>query len=286
MIRDTGYREWEDRVLPLEDKPLAVSSCGHYQFRTLPRFYTNRPDGRGDWQLIYLAKGAMEVIRDGVTYREKAPFLLLYRPHEPQHYGYRLQDGPEVFWIHFGGYDVEEQLRTLGLFQGESFCYPEESAHVSFLFLQILSELQMRERFFCPVIDALLPRLLCEFARCLHQASTKALSPTTQQAVKYFHRHFASPLPLRDYAAKLGMTHSGFCHLFTREMKRPPSAYLQALRLNTAKELLLSTVYSVGEIAAQVGYSDPLYFSRLFTRREGISPTEYRKRSQKREALP
>ena len=283
MIRDAAYREWKDLVLALDDCPMAVSSCGHYQFKSLPYFHTYRPNGRGDWQLIYLAKGAMEYTENGHIHREKAPFLLLYRPHEPQDYSYRLQDSPEIFWIHFGGRDVEERLRALDLFQKERFHRPEESSAFSFLFLQILSELQTRRRFFREVIDSLLPRLLCEFARCLYPGTQKGLSPAVEKALKHFHRNFSSPISLREYAAKVGMTHSGFCHLFTREMRRSPSAYLQTVRLNAAKELLLSTDYSIAQIAYQVGYSDPLYFSRLFASREGLSPSDYRKHSVKKE---
>ena len=53
--------------------------------------------------------------------------------------------------------------------------------------------------------------------------------------------------------------------------------YLLTIRVNNAASLLETTDYSMAEIAAIVGYEDPLYFSRVFRKIKGMSPTEYRK---------
>ena len=54
--------------------------------------------------------------------------------------------------------------------------------------------------------------------------------------------------------------------------------YILSLRMANAQSLLESTRCNITEVAAAVGYDDPLYFSRLFRRHTGFSPTEYRKR--------
>jgi len=53
--------------------------------------------------------------------------------------------------------------------------------------------------------------------------------------------------------------------------------YLLTIRVNNAASLLETTDYSMAEISAIVGYEDPLYFSRVFRKIKGMSPTEYRK---------
>ena len=50
-----------------------------------------------------------------------------------------------------------------------------------------------------------------------------------------------------------------------------------AIRVNNAASLLETADYSMAEISAIVGYEDPLYFSRLFRKIKGMSPTDYRK---------
>ena len=57
-----------------------------------------------------------------------------------------------------------------------------------------------------------------------------------------------------------------------------PQRYLTDIRLNQAKELLISSSLNVGEIAAIVGYENALYFSRVFRKYAGLSPSAYRSR--------
>ena len=56
-----------------------------------------------------------------------------------------------------------------------------------------------------------------------------------------------------------------------------PNQYLQELRIQKSKELLVSTDLSCQEIAYRIGYDNPVYFSVLFKKMTHLSPTEYRK---------
>ncbi len=64
-----------------------------------------------------------------------------------------------------------------------------------------------------------------------------------------------------------------------------PIDYLIKKRLEIARYLLTNTRYPVAEVAKQIGYDNPLYFSSLFKKHTGMSPTEYRK-NYKREFRP
>ena len=55
--------------------------------------------------------------------------------------------------------------------------------------------------------------------------------------------------------------------------------YLLERRMANAQMLLETTSYNITEISALVGYDNPLYFSRVFKKQKGISPSEYRKES-------
>ena len=56
-----------------------------------------------------------------------------------------------------------------------------------------------------------------------------------------------------------------------------PMQYIISLRIANAQRLLGTMDYNVTEIASIVGYDNPLYFSRLFKKQTGLSPSEYRK---------
>jgi AraC-like DNA-binding protein len=83
-------------------------------------------------------------------------------------------------------------------------------------------------------------------------------------------------LSLTDLATFASVTPEHLIHQFNQVVQAPPMQYLQKLRIGRAKELLAETDASIQEIASQVGFEDPLYFSRRFKKEEGISPSQYR----------
>lgn len=93
---------------------------------------------------------------------------------------------------------------------------------------------------------------------------------------RYLIEHFGEPLSLSDLASLAGFSRTHFCAVFRRATGLTPIQYLQQLRLQHAKELLINTDTSIARIAATVGMGDPCYFTRVFTHAEGLSPTAYR----------
>ena len=84
------------------------------------------------------------------------------------------------------------------------------------------------------------------------------------------------PVSVNEMAAHAHLSSSRFRRLFHQRTGFSPLEYLTRLRLNHASQLMAETALSIAEIARAVGYEDPLYFSRLFRRKMGVSPTEFR----------
>lgn len=82
--------------------------------------------------------------------------------------------------------------------------------------------------------------------------------------------------PLSRYAAELGVTPDGLYEAIRRETGRAPQAILHDRVLVEAKRALLYTSMSIGEIAYDLGFDDPAYFTRFFTRRIGLPPSAFR----------
>ncbi len=94
---------------------------------------------------------------------------------------------------------------------------------------------------------------------------------------------FVSEHPERDHdfesiAAQRGMSYSTFRRRWQEVIGVPPRAFLLDARTRQARRMLVESKLSVSEIAAAVGFEDPLYFSRSFRRVAGVSPREYRVR--------
>lgn len=90
--------------------------------------------------------------------------------------------------------------------------------------------------------------------------------------------NFAKPCNIDELAERFGFGVRNFKRRFKEATDHTPLAYLQALRLEKAKELLESTRQSFETITSRVGYEDSNSFRRLFCQRVGISPAAFRKR--------
>ncbi len=94
--------------------------------------------------------------------------------------------------------------------------------------------------------------------------------------LKYINENLAYPLSRDHLAASVHLSPSRFYTLFKEVVGQSPSDYIQHARLEKARHLLVMSDLTVHEIALSVGYGDLFYFSRLFKKHYGLSPSYYR----------
>ena len=93
--------------------------------------------------------------------------------------------------------------------------------------------------------------------------------------------NFSNPnLMLQDVAREVNMSNSRFSTVFSQQSGQTFTEYLIYLRLNKAKELLRTTDEKTSQIASEVGYNDSHYFSYIFKKNVGITPTDFRNQYQ------
>lgn len=102
--------------------------------------------------------------------------------------------------------------------------------------------------------------------------------PLVQQAADWLAANRGSETSTSQLAAMLNVSYRTLHRRFHSATGLPPLAYLQALRVEQAKELLESTRSSLEQIVEQVGYQDVSAFRRLFSRSTGLTPAQYRQR--------
>ena len=109
----------------------------------------------------------------------------------------------------------------------------------------------------------------------------KKESSVISEAKLYILEHFSNPnFMLQDVAKAVNMSNSRFSTVFSQQSGQTFTEYLIHLRLNKAKELLRMTDTKNTQIASEVGYNDSHYFSYIFKKNTGITPTEYRTKYQ------
>ncbi|MDF2722092.1 MAG: transcriptional regulator [Paenibacillus sp.] len=97
-----------------------------------------------------------------------------------------------------------------------------------------------------------------------------------EQAVQHIRSHYHEPFDRREWAKKLSLSPGHLTVLFKQYTGYAPMPYIVTLRMERAKQLLRTTELPIRRIAEEVGYPDPLYFSRVFSKEIGISPARFR----------
>ncbi len=100
-----------------------------------------------------------------------------------------------------------------------------------------------------------------------------------EEAILWIEKHYFEKISIMQLAQQMHLNRAYLRNLFLWKLGVSPQEYLLQYRLKTAKRLLRETSYSVSQIASSVGYSDQIQFSRIFKKKVGLSPSQYRKDS-------
>ncbi|WP_319757913.1 response regulator [uncultured Sphaerochaeta sp.] len=99
------------------------------------------------------------------------------------------------------------------------------------------------------------------------------------QMKTYLESHYSERIRIQDLAESFGFNYSYLCILFKKYIGESPNEYLIRCRIHEAKALLLRLeTMNIKAVAASVGYEDSYYFSRIFRKHTGMTPSEFRKR--------
>lgn len=122
-----------------------------------------------------------------------------------------------------------------------------------------------RERLFRCVLD--------DIFICAHHRLDNNAKALFEKVSAYIHEHYMEPLSIHELARQNGVDENRLYYVFQKYAGMGAGQYLTSYRLNRSREMLKNGAASISEIAKSVGYSDPLYFSRAFHKRFGVSPS-------------
>ena len=110
----------------------------------------------------------------------------------------------------------------------------------------------------------------------IYDCREKKVNILITKALSYIRENFKNDITLEDVSQYVNISPHYFSKLFKDETGENFIDFLTNLRISTAKELIKNSVMSVKEICYEIGYGDPNYFSRIFKKIVGLTPTEYR----------
>ena len=120
-----------------------------------------------------------------------------------------------------------------------------------------------------------------------HISSRRTASPHSQvvdEIVKSIMQNYANPhYELEETLRSAPYCYDYLCRIFRQAMHTTPSKYLADLRMQSAADMLRSgTGSSISEVSRMCGFQDPLYFSRMFKKKYGVSPRAYSRTAEKK----
>ncbi len=258
---------------------LQVNCCGIYQ-QTAENAVTVRPFGRKDYQLIIISKGGAIFLHNGEEIILSGGEMILIPPFERNEY--RYTDYVDAMWIHFTGTAAEKILHQYSIKPFHKYRI-SDTTHFFVYADKIVKEFQLHKVGFMNNCSGYLLNILTLAKRRIDNellADTQRTVPDLTLAIEEMQTDFSKNANLTAYAEMFNISVSYFIHLFTQQFGVSPYKYLLNTRMSQAKYLLTETNMHINDIAESVGYDDPFYFSRIFKKHTGTSPSIYRKNGQ------
>ncbi|KKD03497.1 helix-turn-helix domain-containing protein [Streptomyces sp. WM6386] len=208
-----------------------------------------------------------------------APALLWLTPGVPHHYAPDPETGWDEGFVDFTG-PATATYTELGYIEPDRPVVPLTDATGPRGVIGRMARAARRDN---PLLEVETGAAVHELLVALRRARAD-LTPDGHQVLKALARDAFTPMSVADHAARHGMTLAELRTAVRRGAGCSPKDYLLGIRLGRAKELLAATELPVAAVARRIGYDDPAYFSRLFTRRVGTAPVRFR--AQQGRAVP
>ena len=216
-------------------------------------------------------------VRDA-TFDVTPGHLVAIPPNEPHRYGAAERHPWTIYWCHAAG----AAARSLDIILRQGDPCPileiDDQPRLAALFEEIADELTggYGINHLIPASMALAHLLGVAIASRRHHKAPSDAILRVRRAIGYMQQRREEQISIPELASMANLSSSHFCALFKKVAGFAPLDYFIRLKVRRACELLDGTNFSVKRIAAELGFSDALYLSRVFRRIHGMPPTEYR----------
>ena len=239
------------------------------------RHFRERSEGIGEYILLFCTEGRGNVTVGGKTVPLRANEAFCVPRGMRHSYGADDADPWSILWVHFAGTDTA--LFPLDRMQPIRFESEHAVERLAFLFSLLFRVLRANytEGNFIYISEVLMLILAETYYREKQNGASEQNRHVTEM-IRYMQANLDRPLSLEELCRRFSLSRSYVHAAFRSQTGRSPMAFFADQKMRRARELLRSSSLSVQEIARQLGYQDPLYFSRAFHKLTGLSPSAYR----------
>ena len=240
---------------------------------------------------IYLLQGSMEIIEDGISYRIM-PDQIFFLKSGVHHWGEKpFETGSSWYYAHFYCDAPSSCMEELprGIYYDERVSLKPSEKDRYFITLPKLINCEEKtqiKRNFEKMIEAHIHgnipqtsiRLWQIFLECAQNAQDdKVSNGYVEQIQNYVRQHYVDGFTSAQIQEACGLSYKYAGTLFKEVTGQTIKEYQCTLKLRKAEQLLKETDKSIAEVAQLTGFSDMFYFSKIFHKKKGCPPGEYRK---------
>lgn len=270
MDRDRR-RDWKSSAVPRETQALfdvssaRLVSVGHL---APDSSWAMPAHSHRHWEFVYFIRGSGKVDVPKATLSPQPFHLVVYPPGLPHAEWANPLDPEETVFMSI---DVPGDPPT-----GAHLVLPDHDGELGWLCTRIHEE----HRTFgnTPLANAYATAFLHLLDR-LWGKGVPVRHDSVDTVLQHIHTNYGSDITLDELACIACVSKTHLAHLFRSRLGISPLRYLLQVRIETAKRLLGTSPLPIHEIASQVGFADPLYFSRAFKAASGLSPRAYRQQA-------
>ena len=226
--------------------------------------------------IITEGKGRLRIGDKTWLIEENQAFLL--RPGTESVYQADWENPWSYCWVGFHGPRSENMVENMGFTREQNVIILKDARILSEMIERIMDyrELTYADSLKRTAILMFLMAEIIDHAGVLPQSQRLSEESYVNMALEEIISNYSHPLAIAEIANKIGINRSYLSIIFKKRVGMSPQQYLILFRLEKAASLLLSTDLAIRTVAADVGYSDPLTFSKAFKQKYGMSPSDYR----------
>lgn len=234
-----------------------------------------------EYQLIYIPEGSGQLhTASAGSCRLEAGSMFILFPGEWHTYHPDSSGGWKQYWIGFKGVNMDSRVQNNFLNRNHPVYNVGKNEEIVRLYHQAIDIANCEEAYFQQMLAGItnyLLGLMYSLDKNRQFNKDKEVVEQINQARIYMREQVENPISIQDIATQTGMSYSHFRNKFKEFTGFSPAQYFQEIRLQRAKELLLTTTLSVKEIAYKLHFDSPDYFSTRFKLKTGVKPGDIRK---------
>ena len=234
------------------------------------------------YELTYVDRGSLLTVIDGQSYEVAERELIIYGPN--QHHTQRIAEGNSCSYITVL-FEFESNKEHFDFLLNKVFPYRKKT-HT--LMKAFVNETSSQLPFMDSLLLCLFQEIIIRLLQSEYSQPEKDKKPVTdarqhyhdellEQILTFIDETIYEPITVGEICHKFSMSRSSLQILFNENLNQTPKKYINELKLEKSRQMIGEGRYTISEIALMLGFNSIHYFSRAFTQKYNMAPTEYAK---------